>query len=457
MRVLALAFLLVMTAGLVGCSNFGKKSPTPTNPPAGGSPPNGATAPNGRADAGPPVGTTGILAGQVLDSYNRSPIAATYIQIAEVGDTGKSAAPIEVAADNRGYFMIQRLEPGHHYQLTARMKQGDRLMAGTVFATPPNPKILIQISEDFATKHTPDPPGPPKFPPSPKNSIPGQDTPPAPSWPDQSGQGASNVPSAGATITPPAPSPPDQAWTPSNTPRPNSYLNNTGGPGRGAELGPPTGMYGSPTPASPNPVPPNGPPSPVIIRPEGIVHDNSQVRADPLIDIRPQVPQTPQVPSGPARIPSCVLTGNTLYNFALYDLNGQPWEFRQHQSRLVLLDFWGTWCSHCLVSVKDLNGLQDRYGRYGLEVIGIDYEGDALPQDQILKVRGARQRYGMNYRILLGGNQDTCPVRAQFGVRNFPTAFLVDESNHVIWSSEGLGRQQVHELENIIRQRLGLR
>jgi thiol-disulfide isomerase/thioredoxin len=193
----------------------------------------------------------------------------------------------------------------------------------------------------------------------------------------------------------------------------------------------------------------------VILRPEGIVNENSQVRADPLVNIRPQV--APAAPAGPARIPSCVLTGNTLYNFALYDLNGQPWEFRQHQGRLVLLDFWGTWCSHCLVSVKDLNGLQDRYGRYGLEVIGIDYEGDVPPQDQVLKVRGARQRYGINYRILLGGNQDICPVRAQFGVRNFPTAFLIDESNHVIWSSEGLGRQQVRELETIIRQRLGLR
>jgi thiol-disulfide isomerase/thioredoxin len=358
--------------------------------------------------------------------------------------------------------MIQRLQPGHHYQLTARMKQGDRLLAGTAFATPPNPKILIQISEDFATKQTPDPPGPPKFPPAPKNSIPGPDSPPAPVWPEQSGEGASNVPSAAATITPPTPSPPDQAWSPGTAPRSNPYMNNTGGPSRGAELGPPTGIYHNQTAPSTNPAP-NGPPSspsspsPVIIRPEGIARDNSQVRADPLVDIPPQAPRTPQVQAGPARIPSCVLTGNTLYNFALYDLNGQPWEFRQHQGRLVMLDFWGTWCSHCLVSVKDLNALQDRYGRYGLEVIGIDYEGDAQPQDQIMKVRGARQRYGMNYRILLGGNQDICPVRAQFGVRNFPTAFLVDENNRVIWRSEGLGPQQVRELEIIIRQRLGVR
>jgi thiol-disulfide isomerase/thioredoxin len=329
------------------------------------------------------------------------------------------------------------------------MKQGDRLLAGTAFATPPNPKVFIQISEDFATKSTPAPPGPPTFPSSPKNSIPGAEAPPPPVWPDQAG--SSVVPP-----DPPPPSPPDQAWSPGNAPRVDPYRNSSGNPGRPAELGPPTGILGGPPAGSANPAP-SGPPTPVILRPEGIATDTTQVRADPLIRIPPQLPQEPQLPAGPARIPSCVLTGNTLYNFALYDLNGQPWEFRHRQGRLVLLDFWGTWCPHCLVSIKDLNSLQDRYGRYGLEVIGLDYEGDVPPQDQVLKVRGARQRYGINYRVLMGGNQDTCPVRAQFGVRNFPTAFLIDESNHVIWSAEGLGKQQIRELEIIIRQRLGIR
>src|SRR5262249_33845050 len=177
-------------------------------------------------------------------------------------------------------------------------------------------------------------------------------------------------------IEPPPPSPPDQAWSPGNAPRIDPYRNSPATPGRAAELGPPTGILGAP-PASPAPNPaPTSPPAPVILRPEGIANDTRQARSDPLIEIPPQVSPQPQPTPGPARIPSCVLTGSTLYNFALYDLNGQPWEFRHHQGRLVLLDFWGTWCPHCLVSIKDLNYLQDRYGRYGLEVIGIDYEGE---------------------------------------------------------------------------------
>jgi thiol-disulfide isomerase/thioredoxin len=443
-RVLGVLLVSALTAGLAGCSLFGKKS---NQQPPQGPPQLGAANANSRTDTVPPPGFNGVLAGQVLDSYNHPPAAATYIQVSEAGDVGKSAAPIEVATDNRGYFMIQRLQPGHHYQLIARMKQGDRMSAGTVFATPPNPKVLIQMSEDFAHNGTPAPPGPPSWPKSPKNAISPPSESPPPVWPDQAGgAGTSSGVQGGMT---PAPTPPDQAWAPGNDP-----YRNQNDQGRPARLGPPTGIFGAPSSPAPT-APPAGPPSPVILRPEGIARENSQVRADPpLVNIPTQ---TAPIPSGPARIPSCVLTGNTLYNFALYDLNGQPWEFRQHKGRLVLLDFWGTWCPHCLVSIKDLNYLQDRYGRYGLEVIGIDYEGDVPPQDQIVKVRGARQRYGINYRVLLGGNQDSCPVRTQFGVRNFPSAFLIDESNRVVWSCEGFSKQQVRDVEILIRQRLGLR
>src|SRR5438067_8839529 len=206
-----------LTAGIAGCSLFGKKpasnqaAPPPSQP--------GLSAVNSRGDVSPPAGWNGVLAGQVLDSYNHAPIAATYIQVSEAGDGGKSAAPIEVATDNHGYFMIQRLQAGHHYQLTARMKQGERLSAGTVFATPPNPKVLIQISEDFASKNTPAPPGPATFPTSPKNSIPGAEAPPPPVWPDQAG------PSGIASPEPPPPTPPDQAWSPGNAPRIDTYQN----------------------------------------------------------------------------------------------------------------------------------------------------------------------------------------------------------------------------------------
>src|SRR5262245_22948007 len=76
---------------------------------------------------------TGILAGQVLDGYSRRP-QAVYIQVSASQDAGEpKAAPIEVAADGQGYFLIQGLQPGRHYQLVARTREGEQLLAGTTW------------------------------------------------------------------------------------------------------------------------------------------------------------------------------------------------------------------------------------------------------------------------------------------------------------------------------------
>jgi thiol-disulfide isomerase/thioredoxin len=160
---------------------------------------------------------------------------------------------------------------------------------------------------------------------------------------------------------------------------------------------------------------------------------------------------------GNAVVPSCVLTGQTLNNFALLDLGGQPWEYRRnHQGRLTLIDFWGTWCTYCMQAIPHLNSLQQRYGPAGLEVIGIAYE-DGSYLEQVQKVNRARQVRQIRYQVLLGSDRDRCPVRTQFGVLNWPTLVLLDESGRIIWRGEGLDGQQLRELEIIIHHRLGVR
>src|SRR5262249_37421478 len=155
--------------------------------------------------------------------------------------------------------------------------------------------------------------------------------------------------------------------------------------------------------------------------------------------------------------PSCLLTGQILHNFALNDLNGQPWEYRvNRRGRLVLLDFWETKCVPCQYAIPHLKGWQQLYGAYGLEVVGIAYE-EGTPQERCQKVNRLRQRLGINYRLLMGSDRSQCPVKIQFGVVAFPTLVLLDEDGRIIWRSEGLGAGQIEELENIIKQRLGVR
>ena len=140
----------------------------------------------------------------------------------------------------------------------------------------------------------------------------------------------------------------------------------------------------------------------------------------------------------PARVPSCLLTGITLHNFALNDLAGRPWEYRNHTGRLVLLNFWSTTQLPCLETLPRLNILHDRYRYAGLEIVGIAYEEGELLR-QIQNVDNVRKRLNVEYRLLIGGDRKQCPVRIQFGVPRVPTLVLLDESGKIIWRTEVSG------------------
>jgi len=362
-----------------------------------------------------PVGSTGVLAGQVLDNFNRRP-PPTYIQVvAERSGNDPAAAPIEIAADKDGYFLIQGLQPGKHYQLVARAKDGTQLMAGSAWVTPPNPRVVIRISQELATTSTPPLPAAPTPPP----------TPPAPA--------------AAAPTWPPARG--DQAWAPGR-PAPNALT-----PERPAGLGAPTADDAASGPT------PRVPVDPTRIGAAETVRNDPPAASIPGADWSPANPSTA---GEPPPIPFCSLTGRQLNDFALYDLNGQPWQWRQRNNKLTLIDFWGTWCPACLHAIPHLNVLHERYGGYGLEVVGVAYENGPANY-HVEQVRRVAQRLHANYTLLLGGDRLTCPVRVQFRVVQWPTLFLVDDTGRIIWQESGLDRQKVNELDKLIRQKLGVR
>jgi thiol-disulfide isomerase/thioredoxin len=436
--------LVALCLGLAGgCALFGKKpqgaapkaAPRAPGPGAPSAAPASRTEPAGQPEqptaAVSPFG--GILAGQVIDSYNRRP-PPTHIQVVPVkGKDSKepAGAPIEVAADANGYFTIQGLQPGRPYQLIARARDGERQLAGMVWATPPDPRLLIRISEDFVAPNTAEGTASPA---APRTNRPGTQSSqlPPPSWPD---------------------GPSDAA---------------AGSLRRAVELGQPVPRNGAPaSPVGPAPAPPPA----TVVRPEYIGQQRDLAGRSPAADIpnpfspKPGQGQPPAmatvpgagVPTAAAPVPFCVLTGRKLDNFALTDLNGQPWEFRKNRrGRLVLLDFWWTMCRPCLEAIPHLSSLQQSYGPYGLEVIGIAYESGTFEQ-QANRVKGVRDRMGINYRLLLGGPQGQCPVKNQFQVERFPTLILLDETGQIVMRKEGLDSQHLEELKFEIRRRLGLR
>ncbi|HEV3118804.1 MAG TPA: redoxin family protein [Gemmataceae bacterium] len=451
MRVVACICWTACCLSLAGCSVFGKKNQTPPNPPAAPLAATGwSTTPAG--NSGAPAQTTArggaILAGRVLDSYERRP-PATFIQVVAAGDANGKGAPIEIAADEQGFFTIHGLQTGQHYELIARTREGGPKLAGRVWATPPNPRLLIYMSDDFATQNTPAAPGPttPGQKPTPTNAVPG---PGAQDSADGSGDGASGERTGAGN---------DPLLGPGAAARPN-------GRQRPVDILPPVRLSDTP-PAPATGSPGTGQPR-AEIRPQDIAgNPNLFAQGNLPANIPPQggfgvqpaqvqpAPLAATVPMVATQVPSCILTGRQLENFALYDVNGQVWEYRGHRGKLVLLDFWGTWCPYCMAAIPHLKILQDTYGASGLEVIGIDYEKDGSYPDHVRAVQGVRDRRKINYRLLIGSDIRTCPVRTQFAVDLFPTVVLLDANNRIIWRETGLLDQvKLRDLQVLIESQL---
>jgi thiol-disulfide isomerase/thioredoxin len=453
--------LVVVCLGLAGCSLFGKKQtgtggsrPFLGSGPASGGPAPAAAETASTDPSSPPPGANGLLAGQVLDRFNRHP-SKVFIQVVDLQESnGPPAARLEVESQQDGYFVVQGLKPGHHYRLIARLKDGDKVLAGSTLAKPPNPRLSIYLSEELASADTPAVPDPPSVPgikPSggadnaaldpPVKTRPGETPPPK------------------NDVSPPS-NPTGSIWAPN--PIPPAAPNRTGGPVFAPERvaeGNNTGGWGRVPPAPPADIP-GTPPSPSLPpTPQWNTPPSSPPSSPPVSP--GETPAFPGVhlPSVSTPVPSCVVVGRRLENFALNDLNFEAWEFRRHhRGRVVLLDFWFSTCGPCREAITHLVNLQRTYGPYGLEIIGIAYEQGA-PADQVSKVRAVRARYGINYITLLGAGM-SCPVKTQLRVEKFPTLVLLDENGQIVWHSgnDGIGDEYAkRELETEIRRRLGIR
>lgn len=154
-------------------------------------------------------------------------------------------------------------------------------------------------------------------------------------------------------------------------------------------------------------------------------------------------------------VPDCLVASGRVLTLRLRDPDGGVWDFSQREGKLVLIDLWGTWCGPCLRAIPDLVRLQSQYRSKGLEVIGIACERG--PGDEnVRRVRSARQKLGnMNYRLLMAGDPEQDPIRAQFRPAGFPALYLLDSDGTIVW--RGVGTDVLPELEGIIRSRLDAR
>jgi cytochrome c biogenesis protein CcmG/thiol:disulfide interchange protein DsbE len=131
--------------------------------------------------------------------------------------------------------------------------------------------------------------------------------------------------------------------------------------------------------------------------------------------------------------------------FVAKGMDGKTVSIAGARGKVVLLNFWATWCGPCRMEVPDLVALQTKYGER-LQVIGlvVDDEDEAA-------VRAFAKRYAINYPIAMA----TSEMRFRFGgVPALPTSFIIDPQGRVVQKHIGLRDPVLYETE--VRALMGL-
>lgn len=109
-------------------------------------------------------------------------------------------------------------------------------------------------------------------------------------------------------------------------------------------------------------------------------------------------------------------------DFTLPLLDGGQLRLSSYRGKVVLLDFWATWCVPCREETPHFVELQKKYGDRGLQIIGVSMDDSPDP------VHPFYQQFHMNYPVVMG----TADVGSAYGgVLGLPIAFLIDRDGRI--------------------------
>jgi peroxiredoxin len=124
----------------------------------------------------------------------------------------------------------------------------------------------------------------------------------------------------------------------------------------------------------------------------------------------------------------------------LQDSVGKQAELKDYRGKVVVLDFWATWCHGCKEEIPWFAQFQRKYGDRGLNIIGV-----SLDEDGWKVVKPFIKEAAVPYRIVLG-NDSTAKA---YGIGNMPDTFLIDRNGRV--AAAYVGMIQKENVEKNIR------
>lgn len=140
------------------------------------------------------------------------------------------------------------------------------------------------------------------------------------------------------------------------------------------------------------------------------------------------------------------LVGQPLPEITINDLQGQPQSLSQYRGKLLLVNFWATWCAPCVDEIPMLVAAQKEYGARGLQIVG-------PAMDEVDAVKEMAARLGMDYPLMADSNAVDAALRALGnGAGGLPFTVLIGRDGTIL--KVVLGGLSQNELKSMIESHL---
>jgi peroxiredoxin len=135
-------------------------------------------------------------------------------------------------------------------------------------------------------------------------------------------------------------------------------------------------------------------------------------------------------------IKAAIGLGNPARNFTVKRLNGEEFILLRQKGKVVLIDFWASWCEPCRQEMPNLKKYYKEFKDKGFEIIGISLDSNEQ------KLKGYIQKNNLEWKIACSGKVWKDDTAVRYGVNSIPSTWLIDKKGYL--RSFGLKGEELH-------------
>ncbi|MBL8759795.1 MAG: TlpA family protein disulfide reductase [Phycisphaerae bacterium] len=173
--------------------------------------------------------------------------------------------------------------------------------------------------------------------------------------------------------------------------------------------------------------------------------DGFMVKSETPRKPKPEAPKREQGPKQPVAERGLLAKGSDAPAWTLKDSDAKEVSLSDYKGKVVVLDFWGSWCPPCRAAMPGIQKLHERYKDKGVAVVGMNFERNAAANPaKFMKDNG------YTYALVLKAET----IAEKYKVSGWPTFYILDTQGKVLWSAVGHDPAHEEQMEQVIEEAL---